>query len=188
VLVSRPAMNVISDKIGIHVWRYIYSELPIFESSSGLENCAANDGENGQLAVENHHLNPYKIHMLEVIDYLVFYVPLKNIQLVWRFEWSLPMKGCQFRPMLSAQGLWAGPGEIFIVPHLLQYVWDLSFSGLIRRTAPINCLLRLATESFNAEDLFLSESSQAPIQLPLATCKGVLRIYSYPDSRGFIPA
>jgi hypothetical protein len=86
--------------------------------------------------------------------------------------------------MLGAQGLWAGRDPYHATPAAIR---DLGFSGLIRGTAPINCLLRLATESFNAEDL-LSVSSQGPIQLPLATCKGMLKIYSCPDPHGFIHA
>jgi hypothetical protein len=42
-----------------------------------------------------------------LIDYLRFYVPLKNFPLIWRrhhCRWS----AAKFRPMLGAQGLWAG--------------------------------------------------------------------------------
>jgi hypothetical protein len=64
--------------------------------------------------------------------YVVFYIPLKNISLIWirhHYRWG----AAKFRPMLGTQG------GIFIGPHLL-----LCISGLIWRTVPFNRLLRLA--------------------------------------------
>jgi hypothetical protein len=46
----------------------------------------SHDDENAQLAVENHHLNPYRTYMLELIDYLVFNIPLKSISLIGRLD------------------------------------------------------------------------------------------------------
>jgi hypothetical protein len=46
-----------------------------------------------------------------LIDYLLFYVPLKNFSLTWRrhqYRW----RTAKLRPMLSAQGLWAGRGSL----------------------------------------------------------------------------
>jgi hypothetical protein len=42
-----------------------------------------------------------------LIDYLRFYVPLKNFSLVWRRH-HCRWRAAKFRPMLGAQGLWAG--------------------------------------------------------------------------------
>jgi hypothetical protein len=44
-----------------------------------------------------------------------------------------------FRPMLGAQGLWAGRDLYRATPTVTR---DLGFSGLIRRTAPFRRLLR----------------------------------------------
>jgi hypothetical protein len=75
-----------------------------------------------------------------LIDYLRFYVPLKNISLVWRrhhYRW----RAAKFRPMLGAQGLWAGRDLYRATPAVTR---GLGFSGLIRRTAPFSRLLRHA--------------------------------------------
>jgi hypothetical protein len=69
-----------------------------------------------------------------VVDYLLFYFPLKNISLMWRrHHYRL------FRPMLGAQGLRAGRDLYRAISAVTQ---GLSFSGLIRRTAPFSRLLR----------------------------------------------
>jgi hypothetical protein len=73
-----------------------------------------------------------------LIDYLRFYVPLKNISLIWRrhhYRW----RTAKFRPVLGAQGLWAGRDLYRATPAVTR---DLGFSGLIRRTAPFSRLLR----------------------------------------------
>jgi hypothetical protein len=73
-----------------------------------------------------------------LIDYLLFYVPLKNISLIWRrhhYRW----KTAKFRPMLGAQGLRAGRDIYRATPAVTQ---GLCFSGLIRRAAPFRRLLR----------------------------------------------
>ena len=67
-----------------------------------------------------------------LIDYLLFYVPLKNISLyIWRrhhYRW----RAAKFRHILGAQGLWAGRGLYRVTPAVTR---GLGFSGLIRRTA-----------------------------------------------------
>jgi hypothetical protein len=60
------------------------------------------------------------------ITFYVFFV----MQLIWR--------AAKFRPMIGAQGLWAGRNLYRATPVV---TWDLGFSGLIRRTAPISRLL-----------------------------------------------
>jgi hypothetical protein len=71
-----------------------------------------------------------------LIDYLLFYVSLKNFSLIWRRH-----RAAKFRPMVGAQGLWAGRDLCRATPTVTR---NLGFSGLIRRTAPINHLLRHA--------------------------------------------
>jgi hypothetical protein len=73
-----------------------------------------------------------------LIDYLQFYVPLKNISLIWRRH-HCRWRAAKFRPMLGAQGLWAGRDLYRATPAVTR---DLGFSGLIRRTAPFSRLLR----------------------------------------------
>jgi hypothetical protein len=73
-----------------------------------------------------------------IIDYLQFYVPLKNFSLIWRRHHCL-WRAAKFRPMLGAQGLWAGRDLYRATPAVTR---DLGFSGLIRRTAPFSRLLR----------------------------------------------
>jgi hypothetical protein len=73
-----------------------------------------------------------------LIDYLMFYVPLKNIPLIWRhhhYRW----RAAKFRPMLGAQGLCTERDLYRATPAVTR---DLGFSGLIRRTAPFSRLLR----------------------------------------------
>jgi hypothetical protein len=73
-----------------------------------------------------------------LIDYLRFYVPLKNCSLIWRrhhYRW----RAAKFRPMLGAQSFWAGRDLYRATPAVTR---DLDFSGFIRRTAPFSRLLR----------------------------------------------
>jgi hypothetical protein len=73
-----------------------------------------------------------------LIGYLLFCVPLKNISHIWRrhhYRW----RAVRFRPMLGAQGLWAGRDLYRATPAATL---DLGFSGLIWRTALFCCLLR----------------------------------------------
>jgi hypothetical protein len=73
-----------------------------------------------------------------LIDYLRFYVPLKNFSLIWRRH-HCRWRAAKFRPMLGAQGLWAGRDLYCATPDVTQ---DLGFSSLIRRTAPFSRLSR----------------------------------------------
>jgi hypothetical protein len=75
-----------------------------------------------------------------LIDCLRFYVPLKNFSLVWRRH-HCRLRAAKFRPMLGAQGLWAGRNLYRATPTVTR---DLGFSSLIRRTSPISRLLRQA--------------------------------------------
>jgi hypothetical protein len=70
------------------------------------------------------HKNIYSLGVDDwLIDYLRFYVPLKHISLLWRrhnYWWRLQI----FRPMLGAQGLWAGRYLYHATPTVTQ---DLGF-------------------------------------------------------------
>ena len=79
-------------------------------------------------------------HDYWLIDYLIFYAPLKNISLIWRRN-HCRWRAAKFKPMLGAQGLWAGRGLYRVTPTVTQ---DLDFSGFIRKTATISRLLRHA--------------------------------------------
>jgi hypothetical protein len=72
-----------------------------------------------------------------LIDYLQFYVPL-----IWRHH-HCRWRGAKLRPMLCAQGLWAGRDLYRATPTVTR---GLGFSGLILRTAPSSRLLRHAWE------------------------------------------
>jgi hypothetical protein len=72
------------------------------------------------------------------MDYLRFYVPFKNISLIWRRH-HCRSRAAKFRPMLGAQGLCLGRDLYRATPAVTQ---DLGFSGLIRRTTPFSRLLR----------------------------------------------
>jgi hypothetical protein len=76
--------------------------------------------------------------MRRLIDYLRFYFPLKNFSLIWRRHHSW-WRAAKFRPMLGAQGLWAGRNLYRATPAVTR---DVGFSGLIRRTAPFSRFLR----------------------------------------------
>jgi hypothetical protein len=73
-----------------------------------------------------------------LIDYLRFYVPLKNISLIWKRH-HCRWRAAKFRSMLGAQGLWACRDLYRVTPAVTR---DLGFSGLIRRTAPFSRILR----------------------------------------------
>jgi hypothetical protein len=90
--------------------------------------------------VLHYHLHNISLHWIKridwlidwLIDYLLFYVPLKNIALIWRRH-HCRWRAAKFRPMLSA----FEQGGIFIVPHQLWHgtsVFPVSFSRLLRHT------------------------------------------------------
>jgi hypothetical protein len=54
--------------------------------------------------------------VIRLIDYLLFYTPLKIIPLIWRrhhYRW----RAAKFRPILGALGLWTGGGARFFRSH-----------------------------------------------------------------------
>jgi hypothetical protein len=70
----------------------------------------------------------YDVELDWLIDWL-FTVLLQNISLIWRPH-HCRWRSAKFRPMLGAQGLWAG--GIFIMPHLLWHrasVFQVSSEG-----------------------------------------------------------
>jgi hypothetical protein len=79
------------------------------------------------------HLRISNENRVKLIDYLEFYVPLKNF-FTYMETSPLPVKG----PMLGAHGLWVGRGHYHATPAVTR---DLGFYGLIRRTAPFSRLL-----------------------------------------------
>jgi hypothetical protein len=106
-----------------------------------------------------------------VNDYLVFYVPLKIISLtsIWRchhYRW----RAAKFRPMLGAQGLWAGRDLYCATPA----VFPVSSEG------PSHSVASYDTQG-DVENLFEPGSSRVPFQSPLTIHKGMWRTYSNPD-------
>jgi hypothetical protein len=75
---------------------------------------------------------------VKLIDYIGFYVSLKNISLIWRRH-HCRWRAAKFRNMLGAQGFWAGRDLYRSTPAVTR---DLGLSGLIRRTASYSRLLR----------------------------------------------
>jgi hypothetical protein len=116
-----------------------------------------------------------------LIDYLLFYVPLKNFLLIWRrhhYRW----RAAKFRPMLGDQGLWAGRDLYCATPTVTRAsVFPLSSEGLslFRRilrhtrgcgepilTRILTCPHSVAsygTQGY-AEDLILPESSWVKVK------------------------
>jgi hypothetical protein len=78
------------------------------------------------------------IELSWLIDYLLFYVPIKNFHLYG--DVTKVGEGLQ---NLDTQGLWAGRDLYRATPAATR---DLGISGLIRRTAPFSRLLRHARE------------------------------------------
>jgi hypothetical protein len=94
------------------------------------------------MKIEQVLLCMYQIYLSQyidwLIDYLRFYDLLQNFSLIWRCH-HCRWRAAKFRPMLGAQGLWAGWDLYRATPAVTR---GLGFSGLIRRTAPISRLLR----------------------------------------------
>jgi hypothetical protein len=85
-----------------------------------------------------------------LINYLLFYVPLKNFSLIWRrhhYRWR-----AIFMPPLGSQGVWAS-------------------RDLYRATSAVTS---------TGPRFFRSPSKDRPIQSPLTTHKGMWRVYSNP--------
>jgi hypothetical protein len=64
--------------------------------------------------------------------------PAQEYYITWRRH-HCRWRAAKFRPMLGAQGLWAGRDLYRATPAVTR---GLSFSGLIRRTAPFSRLLQ----------------------------------------------
>jgi hypothetical protein len=73
-----------------------------------------------------------------LIDWLLIYVPHTNISLIWRRH-HYRRKAAKFRPMLGAQGLWAGRDLYRATSAVTR---GLHFSSLIRMSVPFNRLLQ----------------------------------------------
>jgi hypothetical protein len=69
---------------------------------------------------------------------IYWFFPLKNFSLIWRRH-HCRWRATKFKPMLGAQGLWAGRYLYLATPAVTR---GLGFSGLIRRIAPFSRLLR----------------------------------------------
>jgi hypothetical protein len=91
---------------------------------------------------------------LTLIDYLRFYVLLKNFSFIRRRH-HCRWRAAKYRPMLGAQGLWAGRDLYRATPVVTR---DLGF--------------------------FRSHPKDRPTQSPLTTHLGVWRIYSNSDPYG----
>jgi hypothetical protein len=111
-----------------------------------------------------------------LIDYLLFYVPLKNFSLIWKRH-RCRQRAAKFRPMFGAYGLYRATSAV---------TWDLGFSGLIRRTAPFSRLVG-HTRGCGRPILTRILTGAHPkdrgglLQSPLTTHKGMWRIYSNLD-------
>ena len=93
-----------------------------------------------------------------LIDYLLFYVRLKNVSLIWRHQ-HCRWKTAKFRPMVSTQGLWAGMDLYHATPAVIRglgfflflcFFFCLLFLSLIERTTPFSHRLW----HMDVEDLF----------------------------------
>jgi hypothetical protein len=102
-----------------------------------------------------------------LIDYLRFYVLLKNFSLIWGRD-HCRWRAAKFRPMLGAQGLWAGRDLYRATPAVTR---DLGLSDLIRRTAPYSRLLR-HTRGCEGSILISNPDPQGEIN----TCKIIWQI------------
>jgi hypothetical protein len=91
----------------------------------------------------NEESNIINLSVCKLIDWLIIYC-LTSRSRIFHYIWRghhCQWRAAKFRPMLGAHGLWAG-SDLYRATHAVT--WDLSFSGLIRRTAPFSRLLRHA--------------------------------------------
>jgi hypothetical protein len=79
-------------------------------------------------------------HCRWLINYLPFYLSRKKFSLIWTCH-HCQWRAAKFRPMLSAQGLWAG-GDLYRATPTVT--GRLGFFSFIRRIASFNRLLRHA--------------------------------------------
>jgi hypothetical protein len=123
-----------------------------------------------------------KKHKDWLIDYLRFYVPLKNFSLIWYWRCHhCRWRAAKFRPILSTQGLWAGRDLHRATPAVTR---DLGFSGLIRRTAPFSHLLR---HTRGCEGPILTRIKDLTDAYILYFTHSLTGIYSKPDPLGAKP-
>jgi hypothetical protein len=81
----------------------------------------------------------YSLKLIDwLVDYFLFYIPVTNFSLTWRLH-HCRWRAAKFRPMVSAHGLSA---RRYLYRATSAVTWGLGFSGLIRRTAQLSCLLR----------------------------------------------
>jgi hypothetical protein len=91
--------------------------------------------------VNIQHVTTHCDFTISIVDWLIIYRFTSSsiiFSLIWRrhhYRW----RAAKFRPMLGAQGLWAGR-HLFRATHAVTQ--GLGFSGPIRRTAPFSHLLR----------------------------------------------
>jgi hypothetical protein len=111
---------------------------------------AAKSQLSGKKMLTNRRVTFRIVCLLRTIDCLRFYVPLKNFSLLWRRH-HCRWRAAKFRPMLVAQGLWAGRDLYRAIPAVTR---DLGFSDLIRRTAPFSRLLRHTRSIKNCQCIF----------------------------------
>jgi hypothetical protein len=100
------------------------------------------------------HIHQFFSYMVAIsfywlIDYLLFYVPLKNISLIWRRH-HCRWRAAKFRPMLGAQGLWAGRD---LHRATLAVTRDLSFSDLILNQSPFTTRMGMRRMYSNRDPL-----------------------------------
>jgi hypothetical protein len=108
---------------------------------------------NGQLSVDVY--SRVLLHVVDwLIDYLRFYVPFKNFSLIWKRH-HCQWRPAKLRPMLGAQGLWAGRDLYRATPTVTR---DLGF--------------------------FRSHPKDRPIWSPFTTHERIWRIYFNPDPHG----
>jgi hypothetical protein len=94
---------------------------------------------------------------LLVIDHLRFYVPLKNFSLTWRCH-HCRWRAAKFRPMIGAQGLWAG-APLLADLFLYSYLYEAEFVQF-KSASYLDILLnidsngRLTTSLFDKRDDF----------------------------------
>jgi hypothetical protein len=137
--------NVLSDIIYIYKyhWSVLYLNQFIYDRLK-WRNCPSSNryryyGCGVRILVTMHrHTKLFILTDWLMIDYLRFYVPLKNCSLIWRRH-LCRWRAVKFRSMLDTQGLWAGRG-LYRATHAVTQ--DLGFFFFIWKTNPISRLLQ----------------------------------------------
>jgi hypothetical protein len=122
------------------IWRCELSVWPIFQKLWCRHGCQWNLSLSEAFVFHKHILFMYQI----MIDWLIIYC-FTSCSRIFHLYGDVTIAGegwaAKFRPMLGAQGLWAGRDLYRATPTV---TWGLSFSGFIWRTAPFSRLLRHA--------------------------------------------